>query len=198
MKNTRVHLSAKSLALGLVAVLTLVFSFASESKAALILTINSAAETVSFSGSDSGDPFDEAGTGVFSRFRWVFGSDTTGVTSFSVASGLDFSNFTPGGSLALANLSVAEGEVVLLAVFHTDVSSVDFAGNGASVSYSSLPVANKAFLESLTSSNTLALSIGTGPSPVQINAIPEPTPAALMGLAALGYGLLRRWRAVNS
>jgi hypothetical protein len=93
---------------------------------------------------------------------------------------------------------VAEGEVVLLALFSTDVSSVDIAGNGTSFSYSSLPNPNKAFLESLTSSDTLAVALGTGISDVQINAIPEPSSAALMGLAALGYGLLRRRRAVNS
>jgi hypothetical protein len=74
---------------------------------------------------------------------------------------------------------------------------VDFSGNGTSVSYSSLPEANKAFLESLTSSNTLALNQGTGSSSVQINAIPEPSSAALIGLAAVGYGLLRRRRVLK-
>ena len=182
---------AKIFAMSLVATAML----CSQTHAAVTLTINTATQEYSFSGLDSGTP--GFVTGTVYNMRWEFGTNTGGVSDpVLVTTGLDVTGLTPPNQIfQSATLAAANTLFTLNLNFtsNTALGLVDFAGNGNTFSYAGLDQTNKNFIATLTNSDTLTPTRGTGISPVQLNmVVPEPSRFALLGLGCLG--LLRRRR----
>jgi hypothetical protein len=73
-----------------------------------------------------------------------------------------------------------------------DITTLTGKGPSAVVSYAGLPEANIPLFESLVDA-TLVQSIGTGYSPISVQAVPEPS-TYCMALAGLACGGLSMWR----
>jgi len=150
------------------------FTFVQAANADLVLSINTADETLRILESDTGTLDGDGG------YSW--GSFAAGDVLPLTGSGL------PGGNLVL--------EPGFVEVFGTDFSNpgatVTLTGSGTAISYASLSSSSKLELESRIGTS-LAPGFGAGFSPLRIvSAVPEPGSVTLITLGIVAIGLRRR------
>ncbi len=152
--------------------------------AALTLTINASTETLSLTGSDSGNP----SVASPHELAWSIGTITAD-SAVAATSGVDHS----AGDFLIASFTASSDHARLLFVYSTSTAAT-FSGNGNTISYASFSSGAKNYLSSLSNSDSLTLDLGSAANDISISAIPEPTTyAAFMGLIA-GTVLLFRNR----
>lgn len=160
------------------------------SQAALKLTINTTTKQLWFSGSDV------ITTEVDGYFGWIGGNISQGN---GIGMGL-----TGGLTSSVGTLNSTQDMVVFtsngLAIFfgNTVAGTFTVTGNEAvKISYAILPAAERAAIDYMgTNQVPLTQNLGTGASAVNMEAVPEPSTYALLGLgAALMISQLRRRKA---
>lgn len=158
----------------------------SSAQAQLVFNVDSAAETLWFTGSDSGTT-----SGGNKAVAWFNGS-TNSLPSYDASS-----LFTNSGELpASVVLDVGSSGSQLIFSYSTGAAATTITGKGAGTSYdySGWTVGEKSTLEGLT---VMSLTQGTDfdSVTVSVSAVPEPsTYASLMGLVAMAGATFRRRR----
>lgn len=154
--------------------------------AQLLLTVDAAAKTISFSGSDSGAP--TGGTA-----RWSGGSGASTVPEVSLTNLFDTSgNFLDARSTRLRVFESGGLGLNLDFVFGSNPATV--TGNGNTQGYSTIfTEAEQAILEA-SDGNVMSLAVGTGWSSINVEVVPEPATGLLFGLGAAALLLRRRRR----
>jgi hypothetical protein len=178
----------KTVQTSLVALATL--AACTSAQAQLVMTINTAAKTVSLSGSASGTcaPF-----GGDYGVAWKL-NGTAGDPSQSLGIDSTWYSMSPGSPLA-DSINVGGGaggpysvNLALLA----DAANQTISGLGVPFSYSGLTSGNQALLESLIG-QTMSLDQGSGFGGISV--VPEPHEyAAMAALGLIGFAGFRRWR----
>ena len=189
--------------IGTVAVISALF--ATSAHAQLVIGIDTAAETLTLSGSDSGtlDGFLVPSQDAY-RAQWEAvnlgdsdqPSESIGLTPANVSSSGGGPVITGGLLTSAIAWTRAEGGAMVLNLYFGDAASTPASQTinffGPAISYSSLDSVNKANFESLIGSS-LTLSRGSGFGDIQVQAIPEPSASSLV--VGLGlFGLLTRRR----
>jgi len=150
------------------------FVGASAAQAQLTLTLDTANDLLWFTGSDTGS---QSGATVI----W---SETGASLGSTVGSGTITSTLSSDGNLI--SVSLQEGNSGQIGILLTDIGSAPITltglGAGSTYDYSGLALASD--LEALVGT-TLALNAGSGFSPINVAAIPEPASLALLGLGGL-------------
>jgi hypothetical protein len=149
------------------------FIIAQDVQAALTITFNTAAETLSFGGTET--------NGAGETHAWgAVGTDPNGVVS--VGASLE-------GEGGTADLTVYSNN---LTFFVTTIGAL--SGNATSVSYATLPAAAKNYILTINGNTYTGLDLGGGAlGSISVTVVPEPSQyAALCGAALLGLGFLRR------
>lgn len=162
------------------------------SHAIITLTIDSGAETLTFTGSDTGNSFDPSpGFGVAEIVTWQFGPGSGTNESVNIASGFSES-FNDQTNLQVIDGSSSDGIRLILSNSGSPAAPfTDLTATGTPISYAGLSAPFRAILSSIPS-GTMALDQGTGYSSVTINAIPEPSAVTLIVVAGLLLNVYRR------
>ncbi len=170
-----------SAAAGFVAILFI----ASHADAALILHVNTASETMSLTGSDSGSPSLDS---VW-KAEWLF-------SGASGSAGPDFLYFSPSysGNTPFLSRMVSfagpgGGDVTLTLLDFPDGSGFSVTGSGSPVDYSGIDAGSKTLLESMIGSS-MSPTLGSGLSPITV--VPEPSTGLLMGMGLGLWGVVAR------
>lgn len=150
-------------------IFAVLFLISSAVNAALTMTVDTANETISFSGSEAG---------TFTSPTW--GGFGTSPEDLFVTAGIT-------GTFPSVQLRVSTDDIrITIFSFSSPVT-----GNGTTVSYAGqFSALNQTYLESLNGSN---MTSNNGFNDITITVVPEPSQyAALFGAGLLGLGFLRR------
>jgi len=167
----------------------------STSQAIITMNINTTDETISFSGSDTGNALDDDMMDEYYLRFWINPDQGTVTSNEDInLSGL---------------LNPNEGYLIFKSYYggtgganYIDISGSSFSGDmttltavpSASASYADWAPDHKTQLESFIGGSMVLLD-GTGYSPIQIAAVPEPSAyAGILGCIGLTLALMRRKR----
>ena len=170
----------------------------SPAQSAIILNIDTSAETWSLGGSDTGVPsFHNSNN----ELRWEFnlGSGTNNVT-YTQTPAAAVTVWTPSDNVSQLREFSGVGGATIFELFFQDPSpspefgsSVTITPFGGPLSYSGLSPASKTWFEGLVG-NTIPVTDGTNFSPIAVIGVPEPTTATLALAATLFFVGRRRGR----
>ncbi|MGA0175813.1 MAG: PEP-CTERM sorting domain-containing protein [Chthoniobacterales bacterium] len=203
MKTKHIQPSIKSLALGLVAAAALAAGNSAQADLSFTMTETGSGVTLTGSGSfNFGGSLSTSGAGFGSIVRPDLAFFDTGplVTGHDYANDAIVSGPTSFGSGADTVATSGSGDTFGVRVqFLNDVYLPSGYTSGNALSgeafWSGATLASLGVTPGTYNWNT---SYGGVDDTITLNVVPEPSSAALIGFAALGYGLLRRRRVVNS
>ena len=171
--------------------------------AGLVMRIDTASRTFFIDGSDTGNAdYFEPDPGLPGDYSLQFiHFFSTTVPQFGTITTSAQNLFVQGATLPMTGhmymVSNSGQNYVFMDLFSGGGDITTLTGNGpsAAVSYAGLPAVDIPLFESLIG-DTLDRSIGTGYSPISVQAIPEPSTCAslLGGLAVGGFVVFRRRR----
>jgi hypothetical protein len=148
--------------------------------AAITFNIDSIAKTITFTGEDTGTPYED----MLSNYAyWQSGTTSGSPEQLAITAGFSGDDFVYSGLV----IYPSSPDGLFIEVSWITSSEKTFTGSNTPISYASLSSASQSILEATTS---MTLQSGTGFS--SLNAVPEPTSALIGALGAII--LLRRRR----
>lgn len=154
--------------------------------AQLLLTVDAAAKTLSFSGSDTGTPPSGAGR---KRVIWTGGTGPFTTTSLDLESLFDIT----GNSFDASNiLLIYDNGGLGLNLTFTEEGQTTLTGNGSTLSYDVYSESQKAVLEASNGNVMVLGGSSSGWSSINVEVVPEPASGLLLGLGAAALLLRRR------
>ena len=180
------------------ALAAVLISFVGSEKAqsALIMKVDTNNQSFYFQGSDQGSAykmdffFSEDYSLQFIHFfpsTAVYASLTENPENFFV----EGATLSINGKMSMTRNGNENYLFLDLSSSRSDITTLTGTGQSASVSYANLTSSNIILFESLIG-GSLTQSIGTGYSPISVQAVPEPSTYALFGLGAIGMLMVMR------
>ncbi len=153
--------------------------------AQLLLTVDAAAKTISFSGTDSGT------TASNGRAIWDGGVGAFTLPGISLAGLFDASvNIIDARNTSIRVFE--SGSVGLSLNFFLDASPATVSGNGTTLDYPDFFSDDEQAILEASDGDIMVLSSGTGWSNINVEVVPEPATGLLLGLGAAALLLRRR------
>ncbi|MEY3000317.1 MAG: hypothetical protein RL648_531 [Verrucomicrobiota bacterium] len=163
--------------------------------ASIVMKIDTVNDTFYFEGTDSGTPIDFGFGSYDLQFKVNLSTHPSESQNITPTPHQLFSPALSGGNMNMIR-NTSGGSYIFIDLYsNTNFSTLTGLGSTATASYAGLSATNQAIFESLVG-QSMGLTIGSGFSPIAIQAVPEPATLALFaGLATVAACSLRRRRA---